>query len=178
MIKNGKKFISALLAVVLMTTVFPISTYAAETEDSDDVQVSEVEESRDLYSKTYETSQGTNVVISTAVPMHYEEDGELKDIDNTLVESDADNSVLTNTANAYNVELPEKYTDDSEIKLNYEDNTISFKLLNDVNSSNGTVISNDETDVDKTDAESVAYTESNINSLTSGITYADVLPDT
>ena len=178
MIKNGKKFISALLAVVLMTTVFPISTYAAETEDSDDVLVSEVEESRDLYSKTYETSQGTNVVISTAVPMHYEEDGELKDIDNTLVESDADNSVLTNTANAYNVELPEKYTDDSEIKLNYEDNTISFKLLNDVNSSNGTVISNDETDVDKTDAESVAYAESNINSLTSGITYADVLPDT
>ncbi len=178
MIKNGKKFISALLAVVLMTTVFPISTYAAETEDSDDVQVSEVEESRDLYSKTYETSQGTNVVISTAVPMHYKEDGELKDIDNTLVESDADNSVLTNTANAYNVELPEKYTDDSEIKLNYEDNTISFKLLNDVNSSNGTVISNDETDVDKTDAESVAYAESNINSLTSVITYADVLPDT
>ncbi|CCY67098.1 putative cell wall associated protein/ RHS repeat family [Clostridium sp. CAG:678] len=178
MIKNGKKFISALLAVVLITTVFPISTYAAETEDSDDIQVSEVEESRDLYSKTYETSQGTNVVISTAVPMHYEEDGELKDIDNTLVESDADNSVLTNTANAYNVELPEKYTDDSEIKLNYEDNTISFKLLNDVNSSNGTVISNDETDVDKTDAESVAYAESNINSLTSGITYADVLPDT
>ncbi len=178
MIKNGKKFISALLAVVLITTVFPISTYAAETEDSDDIQVSEVEESRDLYSKTYETSQGTNVVISTAVPMHYEEDGELKDIDNTLVESDADNSVLTNTANAYNVELPEKYTDDSEIKLNYEDNTISFKLLNDVNSSNGTVISNDEIDVDKTDAESVAYAESNINSLTSGITYADVLPDT
>ena len=178
MIKNGKKFISALLAVVLITTVFPISTYAAETENSDDIQVSEVEESRDLYSKTYETSQGTNVVISTAVPMHYEEDGELKDIDNTLVESDADNSVLTNTANAYNVELPEKYTDDSEIKLNYEDNTISFKLLNDVNSSNGTVISNDETDVDKTDAESVAYAESNINSLTSGITYADVLPDT
>lgn len=176
--KNGKKFISALLAVVLITTVFPISTYAAETENSYDVQVSEVEESRDLYSKTYETSQGTNVVISTAVPMHYEEDGELKDIDNTLVESDADNSVLTNTANAYNVELPEKYTDDSEIKLNYEDNTISFKLLNDVNSSNGTVISNDETDVDKTDAESVAYAESNINSLNSGITYADVLPDT
>lgn len=178
MIKNGKKFISALLAVVLITTVFPISTYAAETENSDDIQVSEVEESRDLYSKTYETSQGTNVVISTAVPMHYEEDGELKDIDNTLVESDADNSVLTNTANAYNVELPEKYTDDSEIKLNYEDNTISFKLLNDVNSSNGTVISNDEIDVDKTDAESVAYAESNINSLTSGITYADILPDT
>lgn len=158
--------------------MFPISTYAAETENSYDVQVSEVEVSRDLYSKTYETSQGTNVVISTAVPMHYEEDGELKDIDNTLVESDADNSVLTNTANAYNVELPEKYTDDSEIKLNYEDNTISFKLLNDVNSSNGTVISNDEIDVDKTDAESVAYAESNINSLTSGITYADVLPDT
>lgn len=110
--------------------------------------------------------------------MHYEEDGELKDINNTLVESDADNSVLTNTANAYNVELPEKYTDDSEIKLNYEDNTISFKLLNDVNASSGTVISNDEIDVDKTDAESVAYAESNINSLTSGITYADVLPDT
>ena len=42
MIKNGKKFISALLAVVLITTVFPISTYAAETENSYDVQVSKL----------------------------------------------------------------------------------------------------------------------------------------
>lgn len=178
MIKNAKKFISALLTVVLVTAVFPISTYANEVEEADTVQVSEVQESRDLYSKTYETSEGTNVVISTAVPMHYEEDGELKDIDNTLVESDSDNSVLTNTANAYNVELPEKYTDDSEIKLNYDSNTISFKLLNDVSTSNGTLINNDEIDVDKNDAESVAYAESNINSLSSGITYKGVLPDT
>lgn len=175
--KTFKRFISVLLAVLMITTVIPMGAYAAETED-EAIQVSEIEESRDLYSKTYETSEGTNVVISAAVPLHYEEDGELKEIDNTLVKSDEDSSVLTNTANAYNVELPKKYTDDSQIKMDYEGNSISFKLLNDVNNSKGAVENTDEAAVDETDAESVAYAESNISNLSSDITYENVLPDT
>lgn len=167
--KTFKRFISVLLAVLMITTVIPMGAYAAETED-EAIQVSEIEESRDLYSKTYETSEGTNVVISAAVPLHYEEDGELKEIDNTLVKSDEDSSVLTNTANAYNVELPKKYTDDSQIKMDYEGNSISFKLLNDVNNSKGAVENTDEAAVDETDAESVAYAESNISNLSSDIT--------
>lgn len=173
-----KRFLSVFLAVLMVTTVIPIGVYAAETEEDKTIQVTEIEDFRDLYSKTYETTEGTNVIISSAVPLHYEEDGELKEIDNTLVKSDEDSSVLTNTANAYNVELPKKYTDNSEIKMDYEGNSISFKLLNHVNNSKGTIENADETTVDETDAQSVAYAESNISNLSSDITYQNVLHNT
>lgn len=176
--KMFKRYLSVFLVVLMIITIIPMGVYAAETEEIEPIQVSEIEESRDLYSKTYETSEGTNVVISAAVPLHYEEDGELIDIDNTLVKSDKDSSILTNASNAYNVELPKKYTDDSEIKVDYEGNSISFKLLNDVKSSKGDIDSADEVDVDETDAESVAYAESNMDKLSSEITYANLLPDT
>jgi len=149
-----------------------------QTEENKAVQVEELEDQRDIYSKTYETSDDTNVVISSAVPLHYEENGELKDIDNTLVRSKEDSSMLTNAANAYNVELPKKYTDNSEIKLDYDNNSIKFKLLNNVNSSKGDVLNTPKAEVDETNAESVAYSESNIENLSSSITYENVLPNT
>lgn len=155
-----------------------MGVYAAETEKNETVQVSEIEDFRDLYSKTYETTEGTNVIISSAMPLHYEENGELKEIDNTLIKSNEDSSVLTNTANAYNVELPKKYTDNSEIKMDYEGYSISFKLIDDVSTSNGAIDRTNEIDVDKTNAESVAYAESNISNLSSDITYQNILPDT
>lgn len=176
--KNFKRFLSVFLAVLMVTTVIPMGVYAAEAEETEVVQVSELEESRDLYSKTYETSEDTNVVISAAVPLHYEENGELKDIDNTLVKSEEDSSVLTNSANAYNVELPKKYTNDSEIKVDYEDKSISFKLLNDVRSIKGDVTETEKVDVDESDVENVAYAESNMDKLSSAITYENLLPDT
>lgn len=176
--KTFKRFLSVFLAVLMVTTVIPMSVYAAETEEMEVVQVSEIEESRDLYSKTYETSKDTNVVISAAIPLHYEEDGELKNIDNTLVKSEKDSSVLTNAANAYNVELPKEYANDSEIKVDYEDNSISFKLLNNVKASKGNIAETKNVDVDESNAESVAYSKSNIDKLSSAITYENLLPDT
>lgn len=176
--KTFKRFLSVFLAVLMVITVIPMGVYAAEAEETEAVQVSELEESRDLYSKTYETSEDTNVVISAAVPLHYEKNGKLKDIDNTLVKSEEDSSVLTNKANAYNVELPNKYTDDSEIRIDYEDSSISFKLLNNVKSSKGDIVETENADVDKANTESVAYAESNMDKLSSAITYENLLPDT
>ncbi|MCM1284716.1 MAG: hypothetical protein NC213_08675 [Acetobacter sp.] len=176
--KTFKRFLSVFLAVLMVITVIPMGVYAAETEETEVIQVSVLEESRDLYSKTYETSEDTNVVISAAVPLHYEEDGELKDIDNTLVKSETDSSILTNNANAYNVELPKKYTDDSEIKVDYDGNSVSFKLINDVKSSKGDIAETEKANVDETNAESVAYAESNMDKLSSSITYENIMPDT
>lgn len=176
--RKFKKFLCVFLATLMITTVIPMGVYAAENEESETVQVSELENERDLYSKTYETSEGTNVVISAAVPLHYEKDGELKEIDNTLVKSDKDSSMLTNTANTYNVELPKKLTDDSQIKIDYDGNSISFKLLNSVRTSRGDIAETEEASIDETNAESIAYAESNMSSLSSGITYENILPDT
>lgn len=178
MFNKFRKAISAFLAVVIVATILPINTYAAEVEETPDVQVAEIEAERDIYSKTYETSQGTNVIISSAIPMHYEEDGELKEIDNTLVESESDSSVLTNVANSYSVDLPDKMTEDSEISLSYEDNSVSFKLLNEVKNSNAEIIESDDSVTNDNDAENAAYAESNIRDLTSGIAYENVMTET
>lgn len=181
MSKKLKKFLSACLAVLMIISIVPIGAYATDaevTEKTETVQVSEIKESRDLYSKTYEASDDTNVIISAAVPLHYEENGELKDIDNTLIKSKEDSSMLTNAANAYNVELPKKYTDNSEIRLDYDSNSIKFKLLNNVNSSKGDISNTPKAEIDETDAESVAYSESNIEKLSSSITYENILPNT
>lgn len=175
--KALKKFVSVFLAVLMVITVTPMGVYATETEETNIVQVSELEESRNLYSKTYETSEDTNVVISAAVPLHFEKDGELKEIDNTLVKSGEDSSVLTNKSNAYNVELPKKYTEDSEIKIDYEDNSISFKLLNDIKASKGDVSEAESIEIDETNAENVAYAQSNMDKLSSVITYENLLTD-
>lgn len=181
MSKNFKSFLSAFLAILMIISIFPNVVYATEPEvmeEVETVQVSEITEARDLYSKTYEASDNTKVIISAAVPLHYEENGELKDIDNTLVKSKEDSSMLTNAANAYNVELPKKYTDNSEIKLDYKNSSIKFKLLNDVKSSKGDIENTPKAEINEADAESIAYSESNIDKLSSSITYEGVLTNT
>lgn len=95
------KMLSLFMAVVMITTVIPMGVYATDKDTTKDIQISEIEEAREIYSKTYETSKGTNVVISSAVPMHYEKDGEFVEIDNTLVKSEKDKSILTNKSRCY-----------------------------------------------------------------------------
>ena len=179
--KRLMKILSLMLCIVMVVSSLPISALAASNKDvkeekTETVTVSELKDKRDIYSKTYETSKGTNVIVSSAVPLHYEKDGKLVDIDNTLVKSEKDDSILTNKSNFFNVELPKKMTADSEISLNEE---ISFKLVNeDVSRSKGTISKKEEIKTDETNSESVAFKESNIDSLSSSIEYKSVLDKT
>ena len=181
--KRLMKILSLVLCIVMVISSIPFSALAASKKDvkeekaeAETVTVSELKDKRDIYSKTYETSKGTNVVVSSAVPLHYEKDGKLVEIDNTLVKSEKNDAILTNKSNSFNVELPKRMTADSAISLNEE---VSFKLVNeDISRSKGTVSKNEEIKIDETNSENVAYKESNMDSLSSSIEYKNVLDKT
>ena len=139
--------------------------------------VKEIPDKRDIYSKTYETSVGTNVLISSTSPLHYEKDGELIEIDNTLVESEKDASILTNKSNDFSVELPKAFSKDSDISLEFEGNEISFKLLDTENSrsKNAKIEKAEDFSTDNKKAEELAFVESNINKLSSTVKYENIL---
>lgn len=150
-----------------------------QTEEKKAVQVEELEDQRDIYSKTYETSEGTNVAISSSLPIHYEDNGQLVEIDNTLVKSEKDDTVYTNKSNPYDVELPETLNSSAEVSLNYNSSPISFKLIGDILES--TLISVEKynkNEVDEFDVESVAYSESNLDCVISTATYKNILDNT
>lgn len=59
MFNKFRKAISAFLAVVIVATILPINTYAAEVEETPDVQVAEIEAERDGRLKTASLLQPT-----------------------------------------------------------------------------------------------------------------------
>lgn len=61
---------------------------------------------------------GNSVLVSSVAPLHYEKDGELVKIDNSLVESEKDSSIFTNESNAFCIELRKAITKESYINLN------------------------------------------------------------
>jgi RHS repeat-associated protein len=185
--KNVKKALAILLCFVMLFSSIPLSAYSLEfsgKSNSNDfgmvdepLAVKEIPEKRDIYSKTYETSVGTNVLISSTSPLHYEKDGELIEIDNTLVESEKDASILTNKSNDFSVELPKAFSKDSDISLEFEGNEISFKLLDTENSrsKNAKIEKAEDFSTDNKKAEELAFVESNINKLSSTVKYENIL---
>ncbi len=176
--KSIRKALSVLLCFVIVSTVLPMGVYAAESEETDVVSVSEITEERDTYSKTFETSNGTNLIISSVVPMHYKDGNQFIEIDNTLIESTENKSVLTNKSSELNVELPKKFSNDSEITIEYKDNEISFNILADIETSKGVVEDKDDNNVDESNLSDVAYYESNIDELSSTIKYENLIDAT
>ena len=100
-----KRWLSSILVVALLLQMAPFQVFAeesytappvAETEpamtaqtitdnQSQDVYIEgEVMEARDEYEKHYRLTDGSFMATQFQVPVHYEEDGEWVDIDNTL----------------------------------------------------------------------------------------------
>lgn len=92
------KMISLFMAVVMVTTIIPIGTYANETEkdtsesfsaiDEKEIEIEyEIESKRTENSKTYVTSDGSFYQISTVTPIHKEINGiyeEIADVDSEI----------------------------------------------------------------------------------------------
>lgn len=143
--KSLTKVLSIILATLFVIEILPFTVFAAEletynhalevqTETTDVVEspiAFEVTEEREENIKVYQREDGTFSAFTSAVPIHYEENGEWKDIDNTLIEKEVDNkTVLINKDNSYQVEFPEQLTSDAEIKLDNGEAEIAFSMRN------------------------------------------------
>ena len=92
--------------------------------------VMEIEASRDEFQKEYllDNSQRMFVIYPTAV--HYEEDGQWREIDNTLKTATMDGeAVYTNTAGAWEVILPQSIGPDKAISVMKDGYTLSMTFL-------------------------------------------------
>ena len=138
--KHMKKFLSYLLAITLFISDVPIVVNAVEKTDTSSQSVetastpeeaeiiSELTEKRDETTKYFAMSDGTTKACLYPQNIHYLDDGEYKEIDNTLVKDTKDGKTYyKNKKNSFSVTIPENYTDDY-IQFSDGNGYVKFKL--------------------------------------------------
>lgn len=151
MCKKLSKWLSMTLVLALVIQMLPASAIAATTSESEsattssavseviteDVEiVEEVIEKRSEFSKEYKLSNGLHMSTVYADPVHYEEDGQWKDIDNTLKSSGLGvGAVLTNTAGVWEVSFPKQLSENKAVTITKDGYTLSFFMSGELRSS-------------------------------------------
>ena len=102
---------------------------------------SEIIDDRTATSKTFRKIDGTYEIAVYNDVIHYQENGEWKQIDNSLNDLGEE---LENKANHFKVKFPKKLDDNKQIKLTLDSYSIDWNMLN-INSSS---VSYDDTKID------------------------------
>ena len=146
MIKKYLAITSSLVFIVTTGIICPLNTKAIE-----DIEPVEVVSMRSEYEKHYDNGDGTYPAYIDTVPLHYYENGEWLDIDNTLIQDESGNYI--NKSNSMKVTLsPEtsissintivKKSNDSNqmVSIDYNGYSLSWSLIDTTISDKKTVI--------------------------------------
>lgn len=91
--------------------------------------VEEIVDSRSEYSKEYLLSNGLNMIIVYPEAVHYEENNEWKEIDNTLkAVGTGANASYTNTAGEWVASFPQQLNNNKTVSVSRDGYTLSFGL--------------------------------------------------
>ncbi len=142
------KTICLLLVAALLFNMLPVQSFALGSiesnqqatlvEDAPLEILAEVEEKRTEYSKEYILSNGLHMAQLYASAVHYEENGQWKEIDNTLKTSGiGKNGVLTNTQGPWQVSFPQIMGSGSAVSVTKDGYTLSFSLAGKLSASSG-----------------------------------------
>lgn len=121
---------------------------------------SEIISERTANTKTFRKVDGSYEVAIYNDVIHYYEDGQWKEVDNSLIDN---GDSLENTANSFKLKFPKSLDDEKQIKLTFGDYSVDWNLL-DIESST----------IDYDDSE---LTPSNIKEVVNNsqsITYSDI----
>ena len=150
MCKKLSKLLSMTLVLALVIQMLPASAFAATNESksattsnavsevvTEEVEiVEEVIDKRSEFSKEYKLSNGLHMSTVYADPVHYEEDGQWKDIDNTLKSSGLGvGAVLTNTAGVWDVSFPQQLSANKAVSITKDGYTLSFFMSGELRTS-------------------------------------------
>lgn len=143
--KAVKKSIAIFLAVITILTTFSVTmpVFAAGNlfgKDIDELYVqeemtskivSEVTELRNEYEKHFACEDGSFVVATYNDPVHYKENGQWKEIDNSLrlttdAKSSSGKSMYTPKAGIVDVEIPQSFSNGQKVSATNKGYTISF----------------------------------------------------
>lgn len=143
--------------------------YPSTTDPDFDISkieiVSEDESKRTYDSKTFKKTDGTYVLATYNQVIHYEDNGSLKNINNSLT-LDKSNGEYENLANKFKIKLPKEINDNKKFKLSLDEYEVEWKVLD---------ISQSEIDIIDNDIKSINIKElSNINQ---SVLYKNIQPN-
>ena len=133
------KICSCILCLALLVNMLPMSIFAeefqealaasgsiAETKPEEATVVHEITENRTEYTKEFLLSNGLRMATVYATPVHYQEGGNWKEIDNTLTTKAT--GVLSNTAGIWDISFPQQMTKENCITIHKDGYTLSFGM--------------------------------------------------
>ena len=92
-----------------------VSSEETETEENEEAEiVSEMEDMRTEYTKYFRMSDGSYMAAQYAQPVHYEENGEWKEYDYSIIESENE-FVIENSDSE--ISFPEEFSEDNEAQI-------------------------------------------------------------
>ena len=130
-----KRICSIILAVVLLISAVPTSLAVQDLffEEATPKIVREVTELREESVKHFLCEDGTYIASTYSVPVHYKENGEWKEIDNSLsldrtALSESGKPTYTTKAGGLDVSIPQDFSDEQKITAKNQGYEISFGL--------------------------------------------------
>lgn len=197
--KLSQKLMAVILSVLMTVSAAPLQSMAEEALSSEPVSsepivaqqpdesseeeqiepaeaeiVREIEAAREESVKRFQMSDGTILAAQYPSAVHYLEDGQWKDIDNSLTEESAvdgdDEDGYQSAENPLQVKFAKKYDAKKLVKIKMDNYQLSwsFSGANSTKAKNAKV----QTETDTEDAADEDPT--NLKKLTSGVTYADI----
>ncbi len=191
--KNRKcirKFVAFIITFISIINILPMEVLAnsvtdaiAHNEFNEDVTnnspsesnipdaeiICEVKEKRDEHTKVYKKSDGSYTAIKTEDSLHYLNDGEWEEINNSMI---LEGDFYTNSENLFNVEFPESIDSNESLTVENDGYELSFNV-DDISQSSAVIENNivgSNTDISVAD-EAISQTQSSI-------TYNDVAENT
>ena len=155
----------------------------ADTKDSagNAYIVAEIEENRTESSKEYVLSNGLHMFTMYANPVHYKEDGQWEEIDNTLTLSDG---YYENAAGVWDVSFPEVVDSESAVSVAKDGYTLSFYMSGEIRFSssnaqrNATAEENAETySVQETQLSTATVEEIDLSELKQEADYPETISE-
>ena len=202
-----KQAISSILAMLLVFELVPAQAFAAVNEPSepkqietdefdDDISydsgipydtdpVEEVSDRRDKFQKEFMLEDGMRLAAVYPMAVHFDNDGEWEEIDNTLYEEDLGRGKeYHNAAGMWDVSLPLTIDETKDILLDHDGYTLKFSLegeitnteednLTPINPSEGKIIDSEYEDIRP---DSMIYDI--LSKISSTVEYEDILEST
>ncbi len=142
-----KKFLAVLLVFVMIFTMFSVAMPVLASENpfarskivnnlkTKEVMASkivkEATELREEYVKHFLCEDGTYIAATYAEPVHYKQDGQWKEIDNSLelknnVKSSTGKAVYAPKSGTVNIKIPQSFSNGQKVSVSNKGYTISF----------------------------------------------------
>ena len=181
--KNYLKIVSAILVITMGLTVFPVQTFAQEsenstpkaqyTEEKEPKIIGEIVEKRERNVKHFLKDDMTYEAAVYPSPIHYLENGKWEDVDNTLADDkDEDGEdILHNKKNDYKIKFAKKTKSKKLVKIQKENYEIVWNVEGVEDSTASTVAENKSYSINKKDDDI-----RNLKKVTSKVEYKDIFP--